>query len=143
MSSTRLWIVDTNVVVAGVLSADPESPPAQILEAMLAARMRFVLSAELLGEYRSVFARPRIAARHGLDLVEIDQLLRRLAEHGVVREPPSTPHRSPDTGDQHLWSLLVSEPAAMLVTGDRMLLQNCPWPDRILTARDWVDQPPA
>ena len=144
MSAPRVWIVDTNVVVAGVLSADTESPPAQILEAMLAARIHFLLSAELLGEYRAVLARPGIADRHGLGLPEFDQLLHRLAEHGVVCEPPLTPHRSPDAGDQHLWCLLDAEPAAVLVTGDRVLLESCPWPDCIVTARDWVaDQPPA
>jgi uncharacterized protein len=116
-------VVDTNVVVAGLLTADPSAPTAQILDAMLAGRLRFLLSVELLSEYRRVLLRPKIAARHGLLPEEVDEILVALAENGVVtateestRAPVGQAAAPP--GDAHLGHLLAAAPAARLVTGD-------------------------
>jgi hypothetical protein len=43
-------IVDTNVVVAGLLTANDSSPVASILDGMLAAAFPFVMSEALLAE---------------------------------------------------------------------------------------------
>ena len=48
-------IVDTNVIVAGLLTANAASPVARILDAMLAAAFPYVLSEALLDEYRGVY----------------------------------------------------------------------------------------
>jgi hypothetical protein len=42
---------------------------------MLAGSVPFLLSADLLAEYRQVLLRPAIARAHGLDAEEIDELL--------------------------------------------------------------------
>jgi len=42
---------------------------------MLAGRIVFLLSAELLDEYRAVTLRPRIKKLHGLGESEIDKIL--------------------------------------------------------------------
>lgn len=139
MAGPSIWVVDTNVVVAGVVSTDKDAPTGRILEEMLGGQLRFLLSVELLGEYRAVLARPRIKARHGLSLNEVDRLLYRLAEHGTTVEPSTAKHLSPDDGDQHLWSILEAVERACLVTGDRLLLENCPWPGRVMTPRQWQD----
>ena len=46
-------IIDTNVVVSGFVALESESPPALILDGMRAARFPFLLSVDLLTEYRS------------------------------------------------------------------------------------------
>jgi len=123
----RSFIVDTNVVVSGLLTSQVDSPPARILDAMLAGRLRFVLSTELLTEYRAVLLRPVIAARHGLSSAEIDTVLERIVLHAEVREPAEgSKGRPPDLGDAHLWALMDAEPAAVLVTGDRALIDAPP-----------------
>lgn len=118
MSPRRLVVVDTNVVVAGLLTADPEAPTARILDAMLAGRLRFALSVALLAEYRAVLLRSRIQDRHGLGEEEIDTILAEIARNGIVVAPAPAPLRAPDPGDQFLWDLLDSTPGAVLVTGD-------------------------
>ena len=51
-------IVDTNVVIAGLLSSGKDSPVSRILDAMLDGRLLFLLSPALLAEYRQVLLRP-------------------------------------------------------------------------------------
>ncbi len=123
----RPFIVDTNVVVSGLLTSQVDSPPARILDGMVDGSLRFVVSIELLTEYRAVLLRPVIAARHGLSSAEIDTLLERMVLHAEVREPDEgSKGRPPDPGDSHLWALMDAEPAAVLVTGDRALIDAPP-----------------
>lgn len=121
----RMFIVDTNVVVAGLITTQAGSPTAQLLDAMLDGRLIYLLSADLLREYRAVVLRPRIARAHGLNETEIDTLLTEITANALWRDPPADAlHQAPDPRDSHLWALLACEPSAVLVTGDRLLQEN-------------------
>ena len=61
--TTRVAIVDTHVVVAGLITSRAASPVAWVLDGMLGARFPFALSAALLAEYRAVLARPKLRSR--------------------------------------------------------------------------------
>ena len=54
----RRWVIDTNVVVLGLLSAN--GPCARILEAVMDGRVTLVHDARILAEYRDVLCRPRL-----------------------------------------------------------------------------------
>ena len=43
----RALVVDTNIVVAGLLTGDPDSPTARVLNGMLEARFVYLLSPAL------------------------------------------------------------------------------------------------
>lgn len=125
-----VFIVDTNVVVAALITSQVESPTARLLDAMVNGRLIYLLSPALLGEYRAVLLRPRLIRAHGLTEAEIDTLLTDLAANAIWREPPANAeHQAPDLNDAHLWALLACESAAVLVTGDQLLLDN-PRPGR-------------
>lgn len=113
-------IVDTNVVIAGLLTAHVDSSVARILDGMLVARFPFVLSEPLLAEYHAVLGRGKLRKLHGLADEEIDTLLVALAECASFAAPVAT-EAAPDPGDQHLWELLAACPRALLVTGDKRL----------------------
>lgn len=130
-------IVDTNVVVAGLLTAHADSPVARILDGMLGAAFAFVLSEALLAEYRAVLLRPRLCRLHELTETEIDALLANLARHAIVLMP-TTADAAPDPGDQFLWDLLAARPDLVLVTGDKRLLQNQPRPQRVISPTDFA-----
>lgn len=118
-----LVVVDTNVLVAGLITSAAHSPTARVLNGMLDGRILFLLSPALLAEYRSVLLRPKLMALHGLAETEIDQLLTEITLNALWREP-TTLTRAPDPGDDHLWALLDHEPKAILITGDHRLLQE-------------------
>ncbi|MBS0506111.1 MAG: putative toxin-antitoxin system toxin component, PIN family [Proteobacteria bacterium] len=121
----RLFIVDTNVLAAGLMTREAASPTARILTAMLDGRIAFLLSPALLHEYRTVLLRPKLQRIHGLTSAQLDTVLTDIVANAMWREPlPDALHAASDPGDGHLWALLAQEPAAILVTGDRLLLES-------------------
>lgn len=54
----KLWVIDTNVVVAGLLN--PHGASARVLGAVLDGRLKLVYDARILAEYRDVLARSRL-----------------------------------------------------------------------------------
>jgi putative PIN family toxin of toxin-antitoxin system len=131
-------IIDTNVLVSALLTGDRDAPPATVLDGMLAGRFLYLLSIELIAEYRRVLCRPRIARHHGLTEAEIEVLLTDVTLNGAVREPTRQHHRAADVGDRHLWDLLESDPTAVLVTGDQALRGQAAAPDRVITPRQFL-----
>lgn len=134
-----VFIVDTNVVVAGLITGSPRSPVAMILDAMLAGRLIYLFSPALLDEYRSVLLRPRLTRLHRLTDVEVDRVLVDLAANAIWRElnPAAA---APDPGDDHRWALLSAFPGSLLVTGDRLLLENPPADSSVITPATCVER---
>ena len=133
-----ICVVDTNVIVSGLIGADPNSPPARILDAMLDGGFIYLMSDELLSEYSSVLRRPGLVRLHGLTDEELDRLLADLVANAMW-QTPATMGDAPDTGDQHLWALLASHPQGCLVTGDRLLLENPPGSASVVSPRSFAD----
>ncbi len=131
----QAYIVDTNIVVAALITNDAQSPVARILDGMLDGSIIYLLSPDLLFEYRTVLNRPRLKKLHTLLVSEIDTLLTELTANAVWREPPIKVD-APDPGDNHLWSLLAYQPEATLITGDKLLLPNPPAFAEVLTAAE-------
>lgn len=137
----RRAVIDSNVVVGGLLTNDPGSPLAFIIDGMVAGRFPYLLSAPLIGEYRAVLQRPKLRRLHGLDDDEIEALLIALATNGVWREPigQGTDPGPPDAGDNHLWALLRTREAPVLVTGDQLLLERPPAFASVISPRSFVE----
>lgn len=132
-------VIDTNVVVSGVLTRQAVSPTARILDGMLAGRFRYLLSTELLAEYREVLLRPKIRRRHRLTEADVDVLLTELAANGIVLEPERSRKQRRKRGDEHLWELLAAGASAILVTGDQKLIEEPVGGARVMSARDFAD----
>jgi len=135
--SRRAVIVDTNVVVAGLLTCNDTSPVARILDGMLAAAFPFVVSEALLAEYRAVLVRPGLRKLHGLTVAEVETLLTDIAQHAIVLAPVATTP-APDPGDQLLWELLAAKSDLLLVTGDKLLLRHPGMRGRVLSPSEFV-----
>ncbi len=132
-------VVDTNVLVSGLLASGPDSATAKIVDAMLSAAFPFVLSDALMAEYRSVLLRPALIKAHGLGPGEIDVVLVELAQHAMVLSPRAA-GAAPDPGDQHLWDLLAARDDLVLITGDKLLQRNRAMRRRILTPAEFAER---
>ena len=141
MKAPPFAVVDTNIIVAGLLTADLAAPTAHILDTMLAGSLPFVLSIELLSEYRRVLLRPKIAERHALSAEQIDSMLTQLATNGIMRLGLSDAPEAPDRGDKHLWALLYAAPnPVVLLTGDALLHEQAPKGISVVTARGYWEK---
>ncbi|MDZ4348696.1 MAG: putative toxin-antitoxin system toxin component, PIN family [Xanthomonadaceae bacterium] len=135
-------IVDTNVVVAGLLTVNGASPVARILDGMLAAAFPFVVSEALLAEYRTVLVRPNLRKLHRLTIAEVEMILTDLAQHAIVLNPPPlAAPPAPDPGAQLLWDLLAARADLLLVTGDKLLLKDRGMQGRVVAPQGFVAGP--
>jgi len=139
--SRRVFIVDTNVLVAGLITAASNAPTAIIVDAMLEGRLVYLLSGDLLQEYRDVLLRPRLCRYHGLGEGDVDQILAELVANAIWVKPSAdiSSSSSPDPQDAHLWALLTCDPNAVLITGDRLLLENPMQGRSIISPAAWID----
>jgi putative PIN family toxin of toxin-antitoxin system len=121
--ATLRVVLDTNVLLSGI--AYPASVPGKILAAWRHGSVDVLLSAYILEELRRVL--PRLTQRHGLTLVESDDLVDALSIQAEIIEP--LPRREPDLRDADdqpvlatLLAALNASSADYLVTGDKDLL---------------------
>ena len=135
--SRQAVIVDTNVVVAGLLTGNDASPVARILDGMLAAAFPFVVSEALLAEYRTVLVRPNLRKLHGLTVAEVEAILTDPAQHAIVLTRVKAP-TAPDPGDQLLWELLAARADLLLITGDKPLLRDAGMRGRVISPQAFV-----
>ena len=136
--SRQAVIVDTHVVVAGLLSGNAASPVARVLDGMLAAAFPFVVSEALLAEYRDVLVRPALRKLHGLTVAEVETLLTDLAQHAIVL-PPGVGSPAPDPGDQLLWDLLAARADLLLITGDKALQRDAAMQARVRSPQAFIE----
>ena len=107
-------VLDTNVLVSAVLS--PGGPCAMLVRECLEARLRLLLCAEVLAEYREVLQRPRF----GQSPARVDGLLTALVDVAEVHTLPLQPPvvRLPDPDDEVFAELALLARADVLVTGN-------------------------
>lgn len=141
-----LAVVDTNVVVSGVLAGGKRSPNAQILDAMLSGKLRFVLSEPLLREYRAALLRPAIVVRHQLGEADVDHVLESLVLNASLVDAAAY-LRAPGAdgathggapGDEHVLATLEAAPRAVLVSRDRRLREAAAGRREVFTPAEFV-----
>lgn len=130
-------IVDTNVVLAGMLTQSDASPVARVLDGMLSVAFAFVMSETLLAEYRTVLVRPPLRKLHGLTVAEVELVLTDIAQRAIMRKPVAAVP-APDPGDQLLWELLAARDDLLLVTGDKLLLRGAEMRGRVISPLAFV-----
>ena len=134
----KIFIVDTNVVVSGLISSDSNSPPAQILDAMLEGAFPYVMSTALFNEYSSVLRRSAVVRQHELTEPEMALFLTNLTVNAIWHDPVIS-NMAPDLGDNHIWALLESQPHAQLITGDKLLIENPPVGAVVISPRNALE----
>jgi putative PIN family toxin of toxin-antitoxin system len=110
-------VIDTNVVVSAALkNKDPEA----VLRAVVAhPDWEWVVSAEILVEYKTVLAR----AKFGLPPELLHQWITFLETVTVLVEVPVVPLYPPDPTDAKFLACALAAQADWLVTGDRDFAQ--------------------
>ena len=76
------WVLDTNVVVSGLLS--PHGPPGRLIDMVLVRHLRLAVDDRIIAEYREVLSRPKFAIQPDR-LQAVLNLIR--YQQGVVSRP--------------------------------------------------------
>jgi len=105
-------VVDTNVLVSGLLSA--HSAPARVLDLLARDDLQLAYDDRIAAEYRQVLARPRFGFHPEAAAHLLDYLLGQ-GMHLVARPLPAV---LPDLGDQPFLEV-AAEAVAPLITGNR------------------------
>ena len=112
MADTPIWVLDTNVLVSGLLS--PSGPPGRLVDVLLGRRLRLALDDRVEMEYREVLARPKL----GIEDIRREAFLAILQFQEHVTAMP-WPHRSPpDEDDVIFLEVALETPARAVVTGN-------------------------
>lgn len=126
-------VVDTNILVSGLLSAG--GAPAQVLADIAGNRLQPVLCPEIVAEYRHVLSRPRLR----IPPLLAGELLGLIEQTGdwVCVPPYGGWPRLPDPDD---WPFLAAAHVGgcPLITGNGKDFEGL-LAVRVLTARQWVE----
>ena len=112
-------VLDPNAIISGLLS--PTGKAARLLAAWVRGEFELVVSPALLDELERALGYPKL--RRHIPEEDARAVLRWLAESAApVEDPPAPPPvRSADSEDDYLIALAASR-GAILVSGDRHLL---------------------
>lgn len=105
-------VVDTNVLVAGLLS--PFGPPGEIVRMIASGALCLCFDARILTEYEEVLGR----AKFRFDSEHIQALLEQITMEGFSVAGNPLPVRLPDPTDEPFLETAIAGGAACLVTGN-------------------------
>ena len=112
MSNAPVWVLDTNVLVSGLLS--PFGPPGRLVDALLARHLRIAIDDRVEAEYREVMARPTLGI----------SAIRRAAVQAIfqfqvpVTTVPWSGSAPPDEDDTMFLEVALQTSTRTLVTGN-------------------------
>lgn len=130
-------LLDTNVLVSGVFFG---GTPARVVAAVAEGRVSLVLSLEILDEYRRVGR--ELERRYPKLRGTFEPIVALLVASATVVDAPSLPEPvSADPDDDKFLTAAGAAAAAVIVSGDRHLLEVAGWRGiRVLTPRQFVDE---
>lgn len=104
-------VIDTNVLVAGLLS--PFGPPGEIVRMIATGTLRLFYDARILTEYAEVLARPRFRFHPE----HIQALLDQIKAEGLSVAGHPLPAKLPDPTDEPFLETALAGNADCLITG--------------------------
>lgn len=116
-------IIDTNVLVSGLISKNHNSPTVKILKFLSESRIIPVYSKEILQEYSDVLHRPKF----GLSEQIVELIIRDIQNHGVeITNIPAINEEFVDQKDIVFYAVTISvqHEKAILVTGNQKHFPN-------------------
>lgn len=128
-------MLDTNVPVSAFLN--PAGVPARAVELFLEGRLLLAVSQEILEEYRSVLARPRL----GLPRKMVSDAIMRLTRAALLVHPAEKVAACRDPDDDKFLACGIASGATFLATGNKRDFPKGAFLGlRIVSPRELVDQ---
>lgn len=130
---TPLIVVDTNVVVSGLLK--PYSASGGMLRLVIAGTAKLLYDARILIEYQEVLSR----AKFGFNKSYIDNLLDYFRLEGIPVAAQPLNFSLPDPDDAPFLEVALSGGADALITGNKAHFpENCPGAEKVLGPSEFI-----
>ena len=131
MDDAPVWVIDTNVLVSGLLS--PFGPPGRLVDALQTRRLQLAVDDRIEVEYRDVLARSRLGIAPG----RRDALLAILQFQQHLTTFPWQYRQPPDEDDVMFLEVALQTSARIVVTGNaRHFPPACRGPVTVWSPRD-------
>jgi len=105
-------VADTNVIVSGLLS--PHGPPGEIIQLLLAQKVRVLYDSRIFMEYEGVLLRPRLR----IPPLDAAIFLAHVHENGQLVAPEPLGGTFPDPSDKMFLEAALAGSADCMVTGN-------------------------
>jgi putative PIN family toxin of toxin-antitoxin system len=130
-------VFDPGVLISAVIS--PTGAPAEALDAWRNGEFDVVVSPRLLDELEDVLLRTKFRAYASAEQVSayVEALAAEALAFDDVADPPRV---TPDPDDDYLIALARAAGAALLVSGDKHLLDLADPPVGVITPRDLLER---
>jgi len=130
VADAPVWVLDTSVVVFGLLS--PAGPPGRLVDALLDRRLTLAFDDRIEIEYREVLARPRL----GIPALRREAFLAILQFQVHVTARPWPFRAPPDPDDAAFLEVALQTSERTVVTGNaRHFPSHCRGPVIVLSPR--------
>lgn len=118
-------VLDTNIFVSALLI--PDSPPARILELILEAKLRLVISPGIIKELGSVFAYPKLKKsmqKHGITDEEVAEAIHDILSIATITSGSEIAQGAClDPADDMVLSCALEGRADFIISGDQDLIE--------------------
>jgi putative PIN family toxin of toxin-antitoxin system len=112
MAKLPAWVLDTNVIVSGLIS--PLGPPGRLLDAVLARKLLLAVDDRILREYREVLSRPQFR----IDATRLDAFLAIMVHQVHVSAPTVKGLSASEPDDTVFLEVAAASTDLTLVTGN-------------------------
>ena len=126
-------VIDTNVLVSGLLGRNPSSPTVGILNHLLTSRevITPLYCEEIFQEYDNVLHREKF----GFDQDEVEEVLNRIKDIGISSQRILSKTYFPDPNDVVFYEVALSKEDSFLVTGN---IKHFPEVDFVVTPAEMM-----
>ncbi|MBQ8959245.1 MAG: putative toxin-antitoxin system toxin component, PIN family [Bacteroidales bacterium] len=125
-------VVDTNVIVSGMITSNSASPTAKVLDCLGEKHITPLYCEEILQEYENVLGRERFH----LPKEKIEKFLKMMKSDGIASSRVPSSEVSPDPKDVVFYEVALSKEDSFLVTGN---IKHFPKIDMVVTPAEMME----
>lgn len=125
-------VVDTNVVVSGMITKNMDSPTVSVLESLTEKSITPLYCEEILKEYGDVLCREKFH----LPMEKIKKFIEMVKSDGVASHRVPSKENLPDPKDVVFYEVALSKEDSFLVTGN---IRHFPQVDFVVTPAEMVE----
>jgi len=132
MKKTIFVVVDTNVVVSGMITRNSDSPTAMVLGCLGEKQIVPLYCEEILQEYENVLGREKF----NLPKEMVGKFLKMMKTDGIASDRVPSYEDFPDPKDVVFYEVALSKEDSYLVTGD---IKHFPKVDMVVTPAEMME----